>query len=160
MGLALLALFEYLFMEAIYTFDGYDVYGIDQAANGLIVLFLSFCGIFQLLVVDPHFKTFSIDGTVHKDWKPIILLSVLSIGAIVVYNIPFTCELMSIPQYPLWLQFSMVLLAVVWLVVQHMVLKWNKFTFMEDALERWYLKNLEKNFQKENEKIGSSESSK
>ena len=159
MGLIILAVFEYLFIEGIVTFEGYDAYGVDQATSGLVVLFLSFCGIFQLLVVDPHFRIFSIDGEVHKDWKPLALMALLSVTSILVYNSGVFCTLMSIPAIPIWLQLSMIGLAFVWLLVQHVVLKWNKFTFMEDALERWYLKVLERNFRKESEKIESSKSS-
>ena len=160
MGLALLAIFEYGFSDGRFVFDGYDKFGVDQAANGLVILFLTFCGILQLLVVDPQFKIFSIDGVVHKDWKPIALLCVLSVGSVAIYNLQFTCDLMSIPMYPVWLQFLMIGLAAVWVVIQQLFLRWNKFTFMEDALERWYLRTLERNFQKENEKIKTSESSK
>ena len=53
----------------------------------------------------------------------------------------------------------MVGFAVVWLILQNVILRVNKFTFMEDALERWYLKVLERNFRKESEKIESSKSS-
>ena len=159
MGLIILAVFEYLFIEGIVTFEGYDAYGVDQATSGLVVLFLSFCGIFQLLVVDPQFKIFSIDGEVHRDWKPIVLLCFLSVGSIVAYNIDVFCKLMSIPMIPLWLQFLMIGLAVVWLILQQLILRLNKFTLLEDLLERWYLKTLAKNNEKENAKLNRSKSS-
>ena len=159
-GLIIMAVFDYLMSEGILTFAGYDEYGIEQAASGLVILFLTFCGILQLLVVDPHFRIFSIDGEVHKDWKPLALMALLSVTSILVYNSGVFCTLMSIPAIPIWLQLSMIGLAFVWLLVQHVVLKWNKFTFMEDALESWYLRFLEKNRQKENEKFNKSQSSK
>ena len=155
-GIVLMSVFEYLFMEGILTFNGYDAYGVDQATSGLIILFLSFCGILQLLVVDPYFKVFSIDGVVHKDWKPLALLVLLSVGSVVIYNIDVFCDLMNVPVYPLWLQFLMIGFSAVWLVIQQAVLRWNKFTFFEDFLERWYLRTLENNFKKESEKIKGS----
>ncbi|MBO5669571.1 MAG: HAD-IC family P-type ATPase, partial [Candidatus Methanomethylophilaceae archaeon] len=158
-GLLIMAVFDYLMLEGIFTFDGYDQYGVEQAASGLVVLFLTFCGIFQLLVVDPHFRIFSIDGEVHKDWKPLALMVLLSVTSLLVYNLDASCTLMSIPAIPFWLQLSMIGLAIVWLFVQHITLKWNKFTFMEDALESWYLKFLNKNLQKENERFKESHSS-
>ena len=87
-------------------------------------------------------------------------MALLSVTSILVYNSGVFCTLMSIPAIPIWLQLSMIGLAFVWLLVQHVVLKWNKFTFMEDALESWYLRFLEKNRQKENEKFNKSQSSK
>ena len=66
---------------------------------------------------------------------------------------------MSIPMIPLWLQFLMIGLAVVWLILQQLILRLNKFTLLEDLLERWYLKTLAKNNEKENAKLNRSKSS-
>lgn len=156
-GVGIMIAFDYIFENAIYTFPGYDRYGVEQATSALLVLFLSFCGIFQLLVVDPQFKLLSIDGTVHKDWKPVILCVVLSITSLIVYNIDIFLGLMTIPSIPLWLQFSMVGLAILWVFLQHLILKWNKFTLFEDIIERWYLKALDKYLARENGTTKSSE---
>ena len=75
------------------------------------------------------------------------------------YNIDVFCKLMSIPMIPLWLQFLMIGLAVVWVILQQLILRLNKFTLLEDLLERWYLKTLAKNNEKENAKLNRSKSS-
>lgn len=162
MGTLLTSCIDSALSSGMINFPGYEeavaAFGPDQFTSSLLVLFLTFCGIFQLLVVDPHFKIFSIDGEVHKDWKPIILMCLLGVGAIAVYNMEFFLQLMSIPLLPIGLQIMMVGFAAIWLVIQQVILRWNKFTFMEDAIERWYLKSLEEGYKRELEKDMASSS--
>ncbi len=123
---------------------------IDEAyASALTVLFLTLCGILQLLVVVPYFKIFSVDGSRSTDIKPMILMVLLMLGAFACYNLEFFCDLMTIPMIPLCQQLLMLALAIVWLIAQHYLLKWRALDKLDAIVQKVYRIALAKNEEKE-----------
>ena len=117
-------------------------------------MFLTLCGILQILVVEPYFKIFSVDGRVYKDVKPLLLMFFLLFAVFAAFNLEqLTIEpLMDMPLYPIWLQVVMGLCALTWFTLQHFLLKSNKLDFINDVVEKTYIKMLEKNSKKETKK--------
>ena len=140
------ALFDLGYLDFIPGFAGFD----DKAvSSSMLVLFLTLCGILQLLVVVPYFRIFSIDGTKSDDIKPFLLMLFLVFVCIAGYNVPLIAELMKTPMLPLWLQFLMLGLAIVWFVVQHYALKSNRMKRFEKFVLEQYEKSLDRTIAKE-----------
>ncbi len=118
-------------------------------ASAMMILFLTFSGILQLLVVQPRFKIFSIDGKTYKDIRPILLMVLLLAGAFAGYNVDIVLNMMEIPLIPIVYQVGILGLAFVWLVVQHAILKLRHMDIIDVAVQNWYQKSLEKQRQKE-----------
>lgn len=152
-GLCIIAVLDIAFMEGYLYFPGFDKYGtFEESTSAALVLFLTFCGVFQLLVVSPYFKLFSLDGVVHKDKRILALIVCLSVIALFCYNFGPTLRLMSVPQLPFWLQIQMVALAFLWLFVQRWIMKWRRIQTLDAGIQRRYLKALESNQRREDEK--------
>ena len=125
---------------------------IDEAyASGLSVLFLTLCGILQLLVVVPYFRIFSADGSRSDDFKPMVLMVLLLVLAFACYNVDVVVNLMSIPRIPVEQQLLMLALAVVWLGVQRALLKWKALDRIDVIVQKVYRHALERNRRKEAE---------
>lgn len=122
----------------------------QRVASAALVLFLALTGALQLLVVLPYTRLFSLDGKVVQDIKPVILCGLLVFSAFALYNLDFTLDLMEIPQLSYNVQACILAAAVIWLIVQHVVVKTSYLDFINNRVEGHYHKVFEARRLKEN----------
>lgn len=147
MGLILFAVVMFLENSGYMIYEGFAN---DRVASAVLILFLAFTGIFQLLVVRPCFKIFSLDGEVYKDYRPFILMCILIVGAFAVYNIEPFAILMDIPVLDPIVQLITIGLAAAWIFIQHVTIRFFSLGVIDDKVNQVYCESLEK--QKEKEK--------
>ena len=133
-----------------------------RLASAIMILFLGITGALQLLVVQPYIKQISVDKNREPDHdlKPVVLTVLLVFTAIVFYNIEFIRDLLEIPMIPFITQMGVLLMAFVWLVLHHYVVRTERLSFITDFVEKHYKNAFEKQRAKENERALSGKEEK
>ena len=140
-----------------------QVRDLSQAtASAVMILFLGLTGAMQIFVVQPYTKFLSVDNPSreNRDIRPVILGFLLIGGAILFYNIALLLQLMEIPQLPLNTQAAVFLIAVIWLVVHHYVVKTKRLDFINNSVDEHYRQAFGKRSQKENDRALSGKDEK
>ncbi len=115
-----------------------------NARNGMIA-FLVMAGITQLLMITPKWKFFSVDGRLHDDIKPTILVLLLYGLMALVYCVPWVCDnILFLTIFP-WQYFAgLALLTAVWFLVTRTILRNARFARINGAVEGWFDRKLNK----------------
>ncbi len=117
-------------------------------ARNSMLLFVILAGITQLLIITPYFKFFSVDGKLHKDIKPTILVGLLYLFVFAVYYAVYTWEwaakLVSLAIFPVEYILCIIAVTVVWFFVARTVLRKGGFKRLTSITEKWYRSMMEK----------------
>jgi len=112
-----------------------------------MLLFCMLQGVSQLLMVTPYWKIFSIDGHLHKDIRPTILIFLLfGIVAAAYYVVSVNDALFEwfpVITFP-WEYMALIFGAVVvWLFTNIIVLRKGWLNFITRLVDRWYQKKVD-----------------
>ena len=118
-----------------------------NARNGML-MFCILEGISQLFMITPHWKIFSIDGHIHRDIKPTLLIFLLYAFVIGVYMfIPandWALKWLPITSFPIQYELLIIGLVVVWFITNLYLLRTGSLSFITDFVDRWYTKKVER----------------
>ncbi len=120
----------------------------EITARNAMLLFCILEGITQLFMVTPHWKCVSIDGHLHKDIKPTLLIFVLY-GVVVAAYIFIYMNDWAIKLLPVTIlnaEFVLVIIGIVavWFVVNLFLLRKGALNFITDMADRWYVKKIDR----------------
>ena len=115
-----------------------------------MLLFCILEGITQLFMVTPHWKFLSIDGHIHKDIKPTLLIFLLY--AVVVFAYWFICNpendwaMKLLPVTIVSTEYLIVIVGIVilWFIVNLFMLRRGVLDFITDMADRWYTKKIDR----------------
>ncbi len=113
-----------------------------------MLLFCILEGITQLFMVPPHWKFVSIDGNLHKDIKPTLLIFVLYGVVIAAYwfilNNDWAMKLLPVALPPA--EYVMIIMAIVvaWFMINLFLLRRGSLNFITDMADRWYNKKIDR----------------
>jgi hypothetical protein len=97
------------------------------------------------LMITPKWKFFSVDGRLHDDIKPTILVLLLYGLMALVYCVPWVCDnILFLTIFP-WQYFAgLALLTAVWFLVTRTILRNARFARINGAVEGWFDRKLNK----------------
>lgn len=115
-------------------------------ARNAMLLFLILSGITQLLLITPHFKFFSLDGHLHKDIKPTLLVFLLYGFVALIYGMvayfDWGIKLVALAIFPANYIVEIVIAVVIWFLVARFLLKSKKLDFLVNITDKWYEKKM------------------
>ena len=145
---------EYTFESMISIYNGlpYDEIcryrGAEITARNAMLLFCILEGITQLFMVTPHWKFVSIDGNLHKDIKPTLLIFVLYGVVIAAYwfilNNDWAMKLLPVALPPAEYVVIIIAIVVAWFMINLFLLRRGSLNFITDMADRWYNKKIER----------------
>ena len=139
-------------MLAYYGVDSIDKIPVERMAEinarNAMLLFCMLQGVSQLLMVTPYWKFFSIDGHLHKDIRPTILIFLLfGVVAAAYYVVSVNDALFEwfpVITFP-WEYMLLIFGAViVWLFTNIIVLRKGWLGFITKIVDSWYQKKVER----------------
>ena len=147
---------DYTWESVVAIYDGLsesDIYryrGAEITARNAMLLFCILEGITQLFMVTPHWKCVSIDGHIHKDIKPTLLIFLLY--AVVVFAYWFICNpendwaMKLLPVTIVSTEYLIVIVGIVilWFIVNLFMLRRGVLDFITDMADRWYTKKIDR----------------
>lgn len=121
--------------------------------QGALMAFLLMAGSTQVLFVQPYIKFFSLDGRLHKDIKPTILVLVLYAVIAGTYilngNWPWFNEMLQLINVPMP-QFILIIgITVVWFFVARTILRSSLFNKFNDKIDKGFSKQANRIDEKE-----------
>ena len=122
--------------------------GAEITARNAMLLFCILEGITQLFMVTPHWKFVSIDGNLHKDIKPTLLIFVLYGVVIAAYwfilNNDWAMKLLPVALPPAEYVVIIIAIVVAWFMINLFLLRRGSLNFITDMADRWYNKKIER----------------
>ena len=145
-------MFEYYgltYVEGVSTIDDIPIERMAEInARNAMLLFCSLQGITQLLMVTPYWKCFSVDGRLHKDIKPTILVFLLyGVVAAAYYAVSVSdalFEWLPVVIFPLPYTLLIIGAVVVWLFTNILFLRKGWLGFITNMVDRWYRKKVDR----------------
>ncbi len=124
----------------------YDINRIAEInARNAMLVFLVLAGISQLALVAPRWKFMSIDGRIHDDYRPMILMILLFALVCLVYNVPWFCDNIAfLTIFPPVYAIGLILYTVVWFVLARFIMRKFQFKIIVDRTLTWFNKSLDK----------------
>ena len=117
-------------------------------ARNAMLLFCTLQGITQLFMVTPYWKIFSVDGHLHKDIKPTILIFLLyGIVAAAYYAVSvndYLFEWFPVITFPPEYMAIILIAVPVWLLTNILFLRKDWLGFITKIVDRWYRKKVDK----------------
>ena len=117
-------------------------------ARNAMLLFCMLQGISQLFMVTPYWKCFSIDGHLHKDIKPTLLIFLLYAIVAAVYYIvsvnDVAFEWLPLITFPPEYVAVIIGAVVLWLFTNILVLRKGWLGFITEAVDKWYRKKVDR----------------
>ena len=116
-------------------------------ARNAMLLFCVLEGVTQLFMVTPYWKIFSIDGHLHKDIKPTILIFLLYAVVIATYlYVPtqeWAMKWLPIAAFPPMYLAIIIISVALWFFINLYLLRSGKLNFITDLVDRWYRKKVD-----------------
>ena len=117
-------------------------------ARNAMLLFCMLQGVSQLFMVTPYWKCLSIDGHLHKDIKPTILIFLLyGVVAAAYYAVSvneYLFEWFPVVTFE-WEYMAIIFIAVgLWLFTNILVLRKGWLNFITNIVDRWYRKKVDR----------------
>ena len=120
----------------------------EITARNAMLLFCILEGITQLFMVTPHWKFLSIDGHIHRDIKPTLLIfllyGVVILGYWFVYTNDWAMKLLPITFLSVEYLVIIIALVAVWFLVNLFLLRKGALNVITDMADRWYNKKIDK----------------
>ena len=131
------------------TIDEIPIYRYAEInARNAMLLFCILEGITQLFMVTPYKKFLSIDGNLHKDIKPTLLIFLLYGVVVLAYwfidNNDWALEWLPITILPFEYVAGIVALVAIWFVINLFLLRRGALNFITDMVDRWYAKKIDR----------------
>ena len=140
---SMMSIYDGLTVEEMMKYRGAEI-----TARNAMLLFCILEGITQLFMVTPHWKFLSIDGRIHRDIKPTILIFILYGFVVVAYWFVTTNEwavkLLPIVVFPPQYIAAIVGAVALWFIVNLFLLRRGALNFITDIADRWYNKKIER----------------
>ena len=116
-------------------------------ARNAMLMFCILEGISQIIMITPHWKCFSIDGHIHKDIRPMILVAVLYLVVIGMYaavmNVDWALKWLPVAIFPPVYVIMIIGLVVIWFFTNLFLLRSGTLNFITDIADRWYKKKVD-----------------
>ena len=131
------------------TFDEMTKYrAAEITARNAMLMFCILEGITQLFMVTPHWKCLSINGNIHKDIKPTLLIFLLY-GVVIAAYIFIDLNDWAMKLLPvtfLSVEYSVIIigLVILWFVTNLFLLRRGALNFITDIADRWYNKKIDR----------------
>ena len=113
-----------------------------------MLLFCVLEGITQLFMVVPYWKFFSIDGHLHKDIRPTILIFFLYLVVVGVYTLVYSTDWalkwLPIAMFPPLYIAAIAAFVALWFFTNLFLLRTGSLNFITDIADRWYKKKVDK----------------
>ena len=117
-------------------------------ARNAMLLFCVLEGITQLFMVVPYWKFFSIDGHLHKDIRPTILIFFLYLVVVGVYTLVYSTDWalkwLPIAMFPPLYIAAIAAFVALWFFTNLFLLRTGSLNFITDIADRWYKKKVDK----------------
>ena len=120
----------------------------EITARNAMLLFCILEGITQLFMVTPHWKFLSIDGHIHKDIKPTLLIFFLYAVVVAAYAFIYMNDwaIKLLPVTILNAEYVAVIVGIVaiWFLINLFLLRKGTLGFITDMADRWYTKKIDR----------------
>ncbi len=145
-------MFNYYGVEYIEGVSTINDIPIERAAEinarNAMLLFCVLQGISQLFLVTPYWKFFSVDGHLHRDIKPTLLIFALYGFVALIYYVvsvnDLAFEWLPLVIFPIEYVLLIIAVVVIWLFTNLFILRKGWLGFITDIVNRWYNKKVDR----------------
>ncbi|MDO5852479.1 MAG: HAD-IC family P-type ATPase [Thermoplasmata archaeon] len=120
----------------------------EIVARTCMVLFVTFAGLFQIFIICPRWKIFSVDGRTNKSLVPFVI-TLLIIGLVMAMYLYFpklAVEFIGFALLPGYCYAAILGFVVVLMVLELLVLRTNLFKHVIERFEEYYMRKLDEEY--------------